>query len=118
MKSPVQLGNRKLTADAEVGGVRMKQGDYVWLCIGGANRDPQVFPEPDRFDISRKPNRHMAFGSGIHACAGMSLGRMEAQVALRGFVERFSRIERTGDAPRHPRARFRGFVTYPVKVWA
>ena len=117
-ESPVQLGNRKLTADAEIGGVRLKRGDYVWLCIGGANRDPRVFPDPDRFDISRKPNRHLAFGTGIHACAGMSLGRMEAQVALRGFVQRFSSIERTEGASRHPRARFRGFVTYPVRVRA
>ncbi len=115
-ESSVQLGNRKLTEDAELGTVRMKKGDYVWLCIGAANRDPEVFDRPDHMDIARKPNRHLAFATGIHACAGMSLGRMEAQVALLGFVKRFGRIEPAGDAPHHPRARFRGFINYPVTV--
>ena len=115
-ESSVQLGNRKLTADATVGGVAMKTGDYVWLAIGAANRDPEIFPDPDRMDIGRKPNRHLAFGGGIHACAGMSLGRMEARIALNGFVRRFARIEKTGEALHHARARFRGFVSYPVTV--
>lgn len=115
-ESSVQLGNRKLTEDAEVGGVAMKKGAYVWLSIGAANRDPEVFDDPDRFDIARKPNRHLAFGGGIHACAGMSLGRMESRIALLGFVRRFQRIERAGAALHHARARFRGFVSYPVTV--
>lgn len=113
-ETSVQLGNRKLTADAEVAGISMKKGDYVWLSIGAANRDPEVFAAPDRFDIGRKPNRHLAFGGGIHACAGMSLGRMEARIALGGFVRRFAKIERAGEALHHARARFRGFVSYPV----
>ena len=116
LESSVQLGNRKLTADAEVGGTAMKKGDYVWLSIGAANRDPAVFADPDRMDIGRNPNRHLAFGGGIHACAGMSLGRMEAKVAIDGFVRRFAKIEKAGDARHHPRARFRGFVSYPVRV--
>lgn len=113
-ESSVQLNNRKLTADAEIGGVAMKKDDYIWLCIGAANRDPQEFPDPDKMDIGRERNRHLAFGSGIHACAGMSLGRMEARIALLGFVQRFARIEPSGAALHHPRARFRGFVDYPV----
>lgn len=115
-ESPVQLNNRKLTADAEIGGVQMKKDDYVWLCIGAANRDPEVFPDPDGMDIGRERNRHLAFGSGIHACAGMSLGRMEARIALNGFIRRFPEIEPSGTAMHHPRARFRGFVDYPVTV--
>ena len=113
-ESSVQLNNRKLTVDAEVGGVAMKKGDYIWLCIGAANRDPEEFPEPDLMDIGREKNRHLAFGSGIHACAGMSLGRMEARIALNGFIQRFGTIEPSGTARHHPRARFRGFVEYPV----
>ena len=113
-ESSVQLNNRKLTADAEIGGVAMKKDDYIWLCIGAANRDPQEFPDPDKMDIGRERNRHLAFGAGIHACAGMSLGRMEARIALLGFVQRFARIEPSGAALHHPRARFRGFVDYPV----
>jgi cytochrome P450 len=115
-ESSVQLNNRKLTADAEIGGVAMKKDDYVWLCIGAANRDPEVFPDPDTIDIGRERNKHLAFGSGIHACAGMSLGRMEAQIALNGFIQRFAKIAPSGTALHHPRARFRGFVEYPVTV--
>ena len=116
LESSVQLNNRKLTADAEVGGVLMKKGDYIWLCIGAANRDPEEFSDPDIMDIGREPNRHLSFGSGIHACAGMSLGRMEARIALLGFVQRFCAIEPTNEAVRHPRARFRGFIDYPISV--
>jgi len=113
-ESSVQLNNRKLTVDAEVGGVAMKKGDYIWLCIGAANRDPEEFPDPDCMNIGREKNRHLAFGSGIHACAGMSLGRMEARIALNGFIQQFGTIEPSGTARHHPRARFRGFVDYPV----
>ena len=113
-ESSVQLNNRKLTVDAEVGGVAMKKDDYIWLCIGAANRDPEEFPEPDLMDIGREKNRHLAFGSGIHACAGMPLGRMEARIALNGFIQRFGTIDPSGTARHHPRARFRGFVGYPV----
>ena len=113
---PVQLNNRKLTADAEIGGVAMKKGDYVWLAIGAANRDPEAFADPDAIDVGREKNRHLAFGSGIHACAGMSLGRMEARIALDGFIQRFAKIEPSGTALHHPRARFRGFIEYPVTV--
>ncbi|CAN0431345.1 unnamed protein product, partial [Discosporangium mesarthrocarpum] len=117
-ESSVQLNNRKLTADAEIGGVAMKKDDYVWLCIGAANRDPAAFPDPDNIDIGRERNKHLAFGSGIHACAGMSLGRMETRIALDGFIRRFGQIEPQGTALHHPRARFRGFVEYPVTVSA
>ena len=117
-ESSVQLNNRRLTADAEIGGVKMQKHDYVWLCIGAANRDPLEFPDPDTIDIGRERNKHLAFGSGIHACAGMSLGRMEIRVALDGFIRRFDRIEPSGAALHHPRARFRGFVEYPVTVTA
>lgn len=117
-ESSVQLNNRKLTADAEIGGVELKKDDYVWLCIGAANRDPEEFPDPDTVDIGRERNKHLAFGSGIHACAGMSLGRMEARIALDGFIRRFPDIEPFGTAVHHPRARFRGFIDYPVTVSA
>ena len=115
-ESPVQLGNRKLAADAGIGGERLAKGTYVWLAIGAANRDPEVFEDPDSFDITRKPNRHLAFGAGIHVCAGMSLGRMEATVALDGLVRRFAEIERVAEARHHMRARFRGFTSYPVRA--
>lgn len=114
MESSNQLGNRRATQDTRLGGIAMPKGSYVHIGIGAANRDPAHFSDPDRLDIRRHPNRHLAFGTGIHACAGMSLARMEAQVAIAALVRRFKVIERTGDFVRGGRARFRGFLEYPV----
>ncbi len=116
MESSNQLGNRRATRDVEVGGVTLLAQSYVHLCIGAANRDPAQFADPDRLDIRREPNRHVAFGGGIHTCAGNSLARMEAQVALGKLVRRFTDIERAGAFARGGRARFRGFRHYPVAL--
>ena len=116
MESSNQLGNRRAAADARIGGVAVAAGTYLHLCIGAANRDPAQFPEPDRLDLARHPNRHLAFGGGIHICAGNSLARMEAQVAIGKLVTRFRTIERAGDFVRGGRARFRGFLRYPIRV--
>ena len=116
MESSNQLGNRRATRDIRLGGVEMKAGSYVHICIGAANRDPAQFADPDRLDIRREPNRHLAFATGIHACAGMSLARMEAQVAIGRLLQRFARIEPAGTPVRGRRARFRGFASYPVRL--
>jgi hypothetical protein len=116
LESSNQLGNRRAARDTELGGVAMPTGTYVHIGIGAANRDPAQFPEPDRLDVRRQPNRHLAFGTGIHACAGMWLARMEGQVAIGRLVQRFTTIERDGAAVRGGRARFRGFLRYPVRV--
>jgi cytochrome P450 len=116
MESSNQLGNRRAAKDAVVSGTPIPAGTYVHLCIGAANRDPARFPDPDRLDIRRSPNRHLAFASGIHACAGLSLARMEAQVAIGKLLARFHTIERAGDYVRGGRARFRGFLHYPVAL--
>ena len=118
MESSNQLGNRRAAADTHIGGTAMPAGTYVHLCIGAANRDPEQFPDPDRCDIRRQPNRHLAFGFGIHTCAGNSLARMEAQVAIGKLVRRFRTIERAGEPTRGGRARFRGFARYPIAVRA
>lgn len=118
MESSNQLGNRRAVRDMKLGGVDMKAGSYVHICIGAANRDPEQFPDPDRLDIRREPNRHLAFATGIHACAGMSLARMEAQVAIGRLLRRFARIEPAGTPMRGRRARFRGFTSYPVRLSA
>ena len=118
METSNQLGNRRAATDTELGGIAMPAGTYVHLCIGGANRDPAQFPNPDRLDLRRHPNRHLAFGFGIHTCAGNSLARMEAQVAIGKLVRRFASIERAGEPVRGGRARFRGFARYPVTVRA
>ena len=100
--------------DTALGGVVMPRGTFIHIGIGAANRDPAQFPDPDRLDIRRHPNRHLAFGTGIHACAGMSLARMEAQVAIDALLRRFATIERAGEFVRGGRARFRGFNKYPI----
>jgi cytochrome P450 len=116
MESSNQLGNRRAVNDTVLGGVAMPSGTYVHIAIGAANRDPVPFPDPDRLDIRRHPNRHLAFGTGIHACAGMSLARMEAQVAISRLLKCFDRIEPAGAFVRSGRARFRGFKSYPVRL--
>jgi hypothetical protein len=118
MESSNQLGNRRAGKNTMLGGVGMPRGTYVHIGIGAANRDPAQFPDPDCLDIRREPNRHLAFGTGIHACAGMSLARMEAQVAIGRLLQRFARIEPAGAFVRGGRARFRGFRSYPIRVAA
>ena len=116
LESSNQLGNRRALVDTVLGGVTIPAGTYVHIGIGAANRDPAQFADPDRLDLRRHPNRHLAFAAGIHACAGMSLARMEAVVAIGKFVRRFVRIERDGAFTRGGRARFRGFLHYPLRV--
>ncbi len=111
-----QIGNRRLTADAALGGATLAAGTYVHMSIGAANRDPAEFPDPDRLDVSRTPNRHLAFGAGVHACAGMSLARMEGRVAIGKLLARFPSIELAGKPERGGRARFRGFTTLPLAL--
>ncbi|MDB5942944.1 MAG: cytochrome, partial [Ramlibacter sp.] len=83
-ESSNQLGNRRATRSCTVGGVDLPQGALVTLCIGAANRDPAQFADPDRLDLDRTDNRHLAFGFGIHQCAGLSLARLEARIAIGG----------------------------------
>jgi cytochrome P450 len=94
----------------------LEPNTYLTLCIGAANRDPEEFSDADTFDIARKPNRHLAFAAGGHACAGMSVARLEAQVAISRIVQRFPGLQLTGQAVRGQRARFRGFRSLPAAV--
>jgi cytochrome P450 len=115
-QSPNQLGNREVCANVTIGGVDFAPGDQITLCIGAANRDPAVFAEPERFDIDRSPNPHLAFGAGIHACAGMALARIEGKVAIGALLERFASIALAGAPVLRKRLRFRGFEALPVRV--
>jgi cytochrome P450 len=116
MESPNQLGNRRAVRHTQLRDTAVPAGSYVHLCIAAANRDPEQFPDSDRLNIRRSPNRNLAFGLGIHACAGMSLARMEARIAIGKLIKRFSTIERAGEVVRGGRARFRGFLHFPVTV--
>lgn len=115
-ESSNQLGNRITTRAAEIGGVALQPGTFVTLGIGAANRDPAAFANPERFDIGRNPNRHLAFAAGPHQCAGMNLARMEGRIALWRWLQRFPNYELTEHPKRNRRARFRGFASLSVAV--
>lgn len=115
-ESSNQLGNRRVVEACEIGGVKMEEGALITLCIGAANRDPRQFPDPNRLDVSRQPNKHLAFAGGPHLCAGLSLARLEGRIAISRFLERFPTYGLCGDAQRGGRARFRGFLKLPVQV--
>jgi cytochrome P450 len=116
LESPNQLGNRLVSERVIIGGVALEAGTYLTLCIGAANRDPQEFAQPDLFDISRKPNRHLAFGAGAHACVGMGVARLEAQVALLRALQKLPGLRLRGEGRRGARARFRGFISLPAEI--
>ncbi len=115
-ESSNQLGNRITTETVEVGGLTMPAQTRVTLCIGAANRDPSQFNDPEIFDIARTPNRHLAFASGTHACAGMSLARLEGQIAIGRFIKRFPNYALAGSPLRGGRVRFRGYLQIPALV--
>jgi len=102
-RSPLQWMFRIARQDVEMGGQHIPAGKRVLAMIGAANRDPAIFPEPNRFIPDRNPNPHLAFGHGIHFCLGSSLARLEAKIALADLVERTSEIELASDAPWTPR---------------
>jgi cytochrome P450 len=115
-ESSNQLGNRRAVRDCEVGGVPLAAGALVTLCIGAANRDPAQFTAADVLDLQRQDNRHLAFGFGIHQCAGLSLARLEGRVAIGRFLARFPRYRLTAAPTRGGRARFRGFLQAPFSL--
>ena len=112
-ESSNQLGNRMTTEPVELGGVMLEAGTSVTLCIGAANRDPAQFADPETFDIARTPNRHLAFATGAHQCAGMALARLEGAVAISRFLARFPNYALRGTPVRGGRVRFRGFLSVP-----
>ena len=117
-EGPIQLNNRRLVAPMVLGGKELPEGTFITIAIGAANRDPSQFAEPERFDVARNPNRHVAFGQGAHACAGMNVARMEARIAFTRLFSRFTGIESGGPPVRDRRIRFRGFRSLPLQFRA
>ncbi|MBK6008565.1 cytochrome P450 [Ramlibacter ginsenosidimutans] len=115
-ESSNQLGNRRALRSCQVGGVTLPEGALVTLCIGAANRDPAVFANPEMLDLRRENNRHLAFGFGVHQCAGLSLARLEGRIAIGRFLARFPGYRLTGTPTRGGRARFRGFLRAPFAI--
>ncbi|WP_418595171.1 cytochrome P450 [Ponticoccus sp. (in: a-proteobacteria)] len=116
LESPLQIGNRLAGEDIALASGVIPKGTYIHTSIAAANRDPEVFPDPDRMDITRKPNRHIAFITGIHVCLGATPARVEGRIALGRFVQRFPKLAQTGQRSRVPLARFRGYASLPISV--
>lgn len=115
-ESPLQLNNRRATGPVELADRTLPAGTFITLGIGAANRDPAVFADPDRLDVARKPNNHLAFGQGAHACSGMNVARLEGRIAINALLARYPRISRRGEPARDLRVRFRGLRHLPVQL--
>lgn len=116
--SPLDLASQRFAReDVAIRGVNISQGDVVVVVIGSANHDETQFPDPEKFDITREPNKHLAFGQGLHFCIGAPLARMEGQIALMTLFRRFPNL-RLAQAPESLRWRksliVRGLVELPV----
>jgi cytochrome P450 len=115
-ESSNQLGNRRALQATQVNGVDLPAGALVTLCIGAANRDPAVYANPEQLDLRRTGNKHLAFGFGVHQCAGLSLARLEGRIAIGRFLQRFPNYQLTQAPVRGGRARFRGFLNAPFRT--
>ena len=102
-RSPIQWVMRTPRQEVEMHGQTIRPGELILVMVGSANRDPKQFPDADRFDITREPNPHVAFGHGIHACIGAALARMEAKIALTDLLARFKHFEPATADPWPPR---------------
>jgi pimeloyl-[acyl-carrier protein] synthase len=116
-ESPQQVAWRVLLGDREVGGKLLRKGEQAMVVLGAANRDPEVFPDPDRFDITRRPNPHLAFGTGRHTCLGSWFAKLQAKIGLRLFLERFPHLQLGDEAPVwHTTLSFHGLQSLPLRV--
>jgi cytochrome P450 len=115
-ESSNQLGNRRALQATQVNGMDLPAGALVTLCIGAANRDPTVYENPEQLNLRRTGNKHLAFGFGVHQCAGLSLARLEGRVAIGRFLQRFPNYQLTQAPQRGGRARFRGFLHAPFSI--
>ncbi|MEX0320312.1 MAG: cytochrome P450 [Ruegeria sp.] len=115
-RSPNQFGNRETTAEIELDGLTIPAGTNLHLCIGAANRDPAMFDDPQRFDITRKPNRHLAFAGGPHVCVGLTLARMEGRIAIGRLLDRFPNYRLLPGRVPGGRIRFHGYAALPAEL--
>ena len=115
--APVKSIARIVAEDVELGGKIMRKGERIRWFISGANRDPEKFEAADTFDISRWPNPHVGFGSGIHHCLGATLARLEGQEAFKALVQRYDNLElQTNEFEYQPSVTFRSLESLPVTM--
>jgi cytochrome P450 len=114
--SPVQRTGRVALRDTEIAGHQVQAGSVVILLLGGANRDPAIFPDPHRFDVQRpEADQNVAFSSGIHYCIGAALARLEGEVGLQALFRRFPDLTLAGPPHRRPTRVLRGYDVIPVR---
>jgi cytochrome P450 len=110
---PVTQSGRFAPRDFEIGGVPVRKGESLTTVLAAANRDPDVYPDPDHFDIERADTHHQAFGGGAHLCLGAHLARLEAQEAIGALITRFPRLRPADRAFHYKRVPgFRGLAEY------
>lgn len=114
--SPLQLQGRRTTRDVIIPSGTIPANTEVIIAQASANRDERVFVDPDRFDLGRRPNPHLAFGAGIHVCLGRPLARLEAAIALPAITRSFPKMALAEGLAFNPNARFRGIRTMPVTL--
>jgi cytochrome P450 len=114
--APLQFFDRTATADLEISGVAIKQGQKIVSLLGSANRDEEVFPDADKMDISRERNPHIGFGAGIHFCVGAPLARLEMSISLPELFKRFPKMELTDPPVRRQTFSLRGYETVPART--
>ena len=107
--APLHFFDRTATADTEIGGVEIKEGQKIVSLLGSANRDEEVFPNSDQMDLTRNPNPHIGFGAGIHFCLGGPLARLEMSISLPELFKRFPTLELTSAPVRRPTFSLRGY---------
>ena len=113
-ESPIQRGWRRIAEDSELHGQRLHEGQLLYLMLGAANRDPRLFDEPDDFRMERKPNRHVAFGLGVHFCVGAPLSRLEARIAFPALLSLPELQLTLDDVEWTPSVTHRGLESLPV----
>jgi hypothetical protein len=116
MEGPVQTFFRTSAMATELSGISVGDNEKLVLFLGGANRDPRRWDDPDKFDITRKPSGHLAWGNGVHRCVGMRIAQMEAEAILKAMLARIERIEPTGPAKIRLNNTIRALDSLPLRL--
>ncbi|MGW0819655.1 cytochrome P450 [Streptomyces viridiviolaceus] len=115
-QSPVQTFFRTAITDVDLAGTCIPEGGKVLVFLGAANRDPDRWGEPDRFDLTRDPSGHVGFGMGIRQCVGQHVARLEAGSLLTALARRVGHLELAGEPRRHLNNTLRSWASLPVRI--